>query len=346
MNQPYFERLKDGHIVVLGQLKPTPGMFSFWETISESADRAPGNSRGTDQAKASDERSHSAPGRVLLVARTLLDRGRAGLAHGNDIKSFLISATFATIAWELLGHRTPTTAVQALSLKHEAEVKAECGFLGVRLGEDVEKRAEEIATYVGKLKMSFSGTNFPVFEAQSIVTILSRLAQIYRGVGHFEAELACLTHIRRWNRRLEEQRMDSGVRSGLSHISGQRKRDAFFGPVKARLRHAAASPVRGLLAYVEWLLARFRTFVLVTLGWIVVSALIWCLFDCGLSCFSWTSPGWQRAVSGVVTAFFSGTAAPIGSPWPLTIFSVVVVTAGFIHLGVLIAFLYTLVSRR
>ncbi len=53
-------------------------------------------------------------------------------------------ATFATDALELTGHRTPTTALEALSTKHQLELTAECHFSGIEYNVDVKSRLAEI----------------------------------------------------------------------------------------------------------------------------------------------------------------------------------------------------------
>ena len=54
-------------------------------------------------------------------------------------------AVLATDALELTGGRTPTTAIDALYLKHQFELEAECQFSGVEYHLRIEPRLEEIA---------------------------------------------------------------------------------------------------------------------------------------------------------------------------------------------------------
>ena len=54
----------------------------------------------------------------------------------------MYGALLALEAQELLANRTPTTALEALAVRHELEVTAECMFYGVEYNFDVRRRLE------------------------------------------------------------------------------------------------------------------------------------------------------------------------------------------------------------
>nr|VFK79351.1 MAG: hypothetical protein BECKSD772D_GA0070982_10464 [Candidatus Kentron sp. SD] len=107
------------------------------------------------------------------------------------------------------------------------------------------------------------------------------------------------------------------------------------------------------IRYTEQLLASFPRFLIIVTVWLLVLAIL----------FAWVIPGGnppidilERFVVGLesaVTSFFS-VGTPIyhtidtcSSPsWPMVFVNSLAIVGGFLHPGVLITHLYTLVSRR
>ncbi len=306
INKKYLDELRKNNVTVKIHRKPTNGMFGLWKKIELPRPKSnKSENNGTNQ---NPSPSHSAEGRVLLIAKTLIHRAERLRTTATSVKDFLRGATFATEAFEILDYLTPTTAVEALLVKHEFEVKAECAFIGVSYHFEVKARAKEIEKDVDLLAQSFVKQRQWEFRLHALVTIMNRLAQVFREAGRFEEEHECIVRMRRWHRQL----------------------------VGLKVTNPFRLLTNGILWYAEFLLASFPVFILAILVWLGASSMAWWFID----------GSWKAAISGVWSAFFSGTAAPDKSSWPLIGISCVVVTSGFFHLGVLVAYIYSLISRR
>ncbi|CAD6876620.1 hypothetical protein [Methylomonas fluvii] len=301
-------------------LKPSGGMMDLWQKaglfrfLREKLNRR-GNAKGffwpprllTPDAFA-EGIGHGAPGKLMLIAETLLNRALETLPKANTVQDFIQGAVLATEAAELLSGMTPTMTLQALVLKHEFEARAECAFVGVGYHFDVKTRADEIENEVNAIAVRFAKNKRRESELHSLITIMNRLAQVFREAGRFEEEHECMVRMRRWHR----------------HLVGLKVTNPF------RLL------TNGILWYAEFLLASFPLFMLVILLWLGASCMAWWFID----------GSWKAAISGVWSAFFSGTAAPDKSSWSLIGITCIIVASGFFHLGVLVAYIYSLISRR
>jgi hypothetical protein len=144
--------------------KPHAGLFSVWEESRldrtlKWTDRSGKRHRGIAEGYVwppdwrqidevwgnSDGSGHSSPGIFLLIARSLLKRAGKMLAEGVfSVEDAVRGAVLANDALELLGGKTPTTAAEALSLKHQFELHAECQFTGVEYHVPMSSRIKEI----------------------------------------------------------------------------------------------------------------------------------------------------------------------------------------------------------
>ncbi len=88
--------------------------------------------------------SHSAPGRLLLIAEKLLDRSQKLLKGVQSVTDAIQAARLELEAKEILIGRTPTITLEALALQHQAEVEAECMFYGVEYDLNVDSRIKDI----------------------------------------------------------------------------------------------------------------------------------------------------------------------------------------------------------
>lgn len=110
------------------------------------------NQSTAQQASSSDEiNSHSAPNRILAIADYLIGRAREILDDAKSCEGYVLGAVLALEAKELLCGQSMTTALEAVSLQHQLEVKAECSFLGVAHEIEVEPRFEEIESEVNMI---------------------------------------------------------------------------------------------------------------------------------------------------------------------------------------------------
>lgn len=308
--------------------KPAGGMFELWNEAG-FLKRKPGCRRRGDasdyvwppkipQSSAEDglEGGHGAPGRMTLIVESLLRRATAIQKADTTVLEDIQGAVLATDAFELLGVRTPTIAAEALTLKHLMEVQAECHFSGVEFHFDMQPRLSELE-----------------FEAEAIGGAFQRSEQ----------ENACLNIRMRAANRIVN----------LLRDENQFDEEQFW-MNKARHLHNTLwlrdNPVRYLLwpviRYIEFLLGSFARFIVVLALWILL--------------FSWLyvassdHGAWTLGLQDAITSFFS-VGGPIhqepmeagtnkGPFWAWTVCGAI--SLGFIHLGIFVSHLYTLISRK
>lgn len=313
--------------------KPLAGLFDLWkqskldqfllpdEKIGQHRGHAPGFVwPPQEQVMANADGGHSAPGRLLLIAERLIERARRHT--GEQIESMsdaIFGAVLAIDAVELVGDRTPTTAIEALKLKHQFEIEAECFFSGVEYHIAIRSRMQEITSEVTALSRWFSQENRIRASQNAEMRIISNITRVLHAHSQFDEEQACANRVRHLHNSLWMSQNPS--------------------------RYI----VWPLVRYIEFLLTSFPRFLLAIASWIFVLALL----------YSWqhvTGSGtasygrWHLAFEEAVTSFFS-IGAPIMHrhvvPEPEYI-SVVCLTIilGFVHLGVFVSHLYATISRR
>lgn len=147
--------------------------------------------------------SHSAPGRMFSIAQVLLDRSKKVLESDRSVLGAIHAATLALDAKEMLGCLTPTKALEAVQVQHEAEVTAESLFLGTEYNLQLKDRFRELEEEVaavferGRLPRGKAGKATARSGKNARLTILGRLAQRFRDLHQIEEEMACLAEARR-----------------------------------------------------------------------------------------------------------------------------------------------------
>mgnify|MGYP000682734956 CR=1 FL=1 len=332
-NRAYLRRKAVGRGAVV--LKPAGGMFDLWEQAGlmrrHKTNQRPGFAPGfrwtpgAPKPVDSIAGGHGAPGKLLLVAEKLIERAEALKAQVRSVADAVLGATLATDALELTGGRTPTTAIQALSLKHQFEVLAECQFSGVEYHMRVEPRIAEITNELEAICRWFEPhkRNSALQNAQ--MNILNGLVRILRDHNQFDEEQICMREVRRLHTTLW---------------------------MKARpWRYAFWFPIR----YVEFLLSSFLGFVGIVVLWLLVLSLLFSLVPANQNQNIPLCWGIDQIIVGAeraVTSFFS-----IGPPMQhgsqpsdyavsYVVLSAFTMIAGFLHLGVLVTHLYSVVSRK
>src|ERR1043165_550273 len=124
----------------------------------------------------------------MLVADMLIRRSRALLDKASSVETAIQGAVLATEALELTGRRTPTTAIDALTLKHQFEVLAECQFYGVEHHIDTKKRWEDIDTETDVISNWFQKNEVEKAKLDAQMHVLNRLLGIFRDHNKFEEE--------------------------------------------------------------------------------------------------------------------------------------------------------------
>ncbi len=295
--------------------KPVPGIFKLWESSGirrhvrdkmqregrESFVRMPRPDSGGREA------GHSTPGRLVEIARLLLDRASIEQDNPRSACSLIYRALLATDALELLGGKTPTTSLLALAESHELEALAECQFLGVEGDFDVGLRLSEIRREIRTLSLFYArpSREFSAWNAESSIT--QRLVQTFRDHNKFNEERIVEIREREIHRRMWFQR----------HLG-------IFGGALRWL-----NPAYLVSWYVEMLLRSMSYFALAILLWIAGLTALYATSD---------SEKWLAALEKAISSFF---ALQTGG---LTVELIGLI--GLLHLGILIAHFYAVISRR
>jgi hypothetical protein len=189
-NEKYLGNRSYSHVWVY---KPVAGLHHILVKLPRSGSR----SRQTSPPAEKSLPDHSAPGRLLMVASRLLARSSQILQSCRSVEDAVHAAMLALEAQELLGSRTPTTALEALALRHEAEVIAESLFIGVQYNLDLGQRFREVHEEVREASKWFRPAQRRRSALNAELTIIERLASRFRHLNQVEEELACLARARR-----------------------------------------------------------------------------------------------------------------------------------------------------
>jgi len=322
--------------------KPLAGIFDLWKRSGlYSAHRrmpsphglAPGfewppSARDTQEDRGS---SHSAPGRLLEISGWLLDRAERRLAAGvRSVPEAVHGAVLATEALELLGDRTPTTALEALTLRHTFEVLAECQFHGVGAHFEVRDRVADLKAEIEALSIYFAPETRKLSCWSAEAAILGRLIKIFRENEQFDEELELQIHNRRLHRRM--------------WFKNQR----WWGPLGDGLRWL--NPAYWAVRYVHFLVDSVPRFLLCITIWVLLLAFLRARY-LGLDIETLGSATYSAHVADSLAAFFGVNAPVVGSAEVPSsalylLMTGVATVGGALHFGILISHLYALLSRR
>ncbi len=302
--------------------KPSSGMYNIFDKSGLLKDywkRRKGEWTKTKPRHGAIEEigGHSAPGRLQLIGENLIDRSRRILKEAESVQDCILGATLALEAVELLGYRTPTTSLEAIALKHKLEVKAECMFYGVEYNIDVKNRIREIKNEVKSVAFWFH----PKIRKRSILDaqmrIITDITRVFQEVGHFDEELECLNCLRLLNRRWSlRQPGFKGVLNLLIY------------------------PIR---SYIETLVGSLRWFSLALVGWPLVLGIIGNITEAK---FGATFSSLAAHISNALLIYFGLQSNGVPQDTWAHILTLLLVSGGFLHLGIFISYLYTLITRR
>jgi hypothetical protein len=299
--------------------KPSGGMYNllkdagllnrYWKNLKEWIKRT-----APPKEPEPEGGTHSAPGRLVVIAERLNNRAEKILQEAQTVQECILGATLALEASELLGYRTPTTALEAIALRHQLEVKAECMFYGVGYTIDVKSRLKEIEMEVKAVARWFHGSVKKRSLLNAQLSIITEIARIFREHGQFDEEQICLQRLRDLNRRW------------------------YF------LTHPWFIPFWPLRWYVEKLVGSLPAFVMMVLAWPFVFGALSNLMEAGFK----NSADWKfwDHIAHAYFTFFGLQPPEFPAEWKAGLLTVLIVLAGFLHLGIFIAHLYTLIMRR
>lgn len=301
--------------------KPCSGIFDIWARLEacQPADFVwPPKPVGQEK---SDESGHSAHGRLLLVAERLIARAQRILESTHTIPDAVHGAVLALDAKEYLGHRTPTTSLEALALQHQLEVRAECSFYGIEHNMDVKSRFAEIEIELNSIGEWVRPSQRKLSRLNSELRIVSEIVLIFRDLSQFDEEQQSLVKLRRLHRSLWFHR------------------NRRWGWIIWLFRAYAELMLRSL----GWLGAAFAS-------WLVVLTIFYVVSGHGGGP-SMIENYWHGFVDTMIS--FIGLSPPHDmdklwvSPGPGVLrVCMAAIALGFLHLGIFITHLYAILARR
>lgn len=303
--------------------KPLGGIFNLWGDSGLLRRLRDGGRVGLapgfywPNVPAANETYHSTPGRLLAVSERLIGRAERLLPEVRSVPHAVRGSLLATDALELLGGKTPTTSLEALALKHHFEALAECQFVGTQQHMDVRARMKDIQREMRALSGWFGSKRKQKAVAawNAELSILNKLIDVYRTHNQFD----------------EEQMLQVRARALHRHLQFVRY-PALFRPLEI------------LPWYVEKLVSSFPLF--------LAAIALWVLILGGL--YAWASG--VSLNQGLADAFVSFIGiGPSGDEtlwkpahgWSLPFWLVAfTLLLGFVHLGIFISHLYSMISRK
>lgn len=324
-NQDYIKELRAKGKKVKVVYKPSSGMYNileksgllkeYWKRRKKEWNRAKPRLESFEEIG-----GHSAPGRLLIIAGKLIDRARLIFKEAETVQDCIQGATLALDAIELLRYRTPTTALEAIALKHKLEVRAECMFYGVEYNIDVKNRIREIKNEVKAVSLWFHSNvrKRSVLDAQ--MRIITDITRIFRDAGQFDEDLCCIKYLRKLNRRWSLK--ERGFKKFLNYL------------------------IYPLRSYIETLLASFPLFCLALVGWPTFFGILGKITGANFGKhISYMSPLTDYISNAFFTFFGLQPSGFPGGDWA-HILTTLLIFGGFLHLGIFISHLYTLITRR
>ena len=310
-------RLRLSHQLIL---KPAAGIYSLWNSMGLhrhlQEELREFNSKDYQSSRDTDD-NHSSPGRLLEIAECLLSRAKRQRGDINSVSDAVLCAVLAIQAYELLGGLTPVLSLEALTLRHEFEVIAECQFTGVQHHLDVRSRLKHIQEQVKSISRYFGNTKKKerIAALNAELAIVGRLVDVLRKFDQFDEERFLLRRLRQIHRKL------------------------FFAKAPSIVK-----PLEVFPAYAERLVASFPLFVLAIFAWITAigfahSKLFPIDFGEGIAAAFMTFFG--TGPSGGEQVWKSGDGWTLG-------FSLMSLTVllGFVHLGLFVSYVYTIINRK
>jgi hypothetical protein len=357
-------------------LKPTGGVIDFWKNAGffrsqtrgkDSANGRDGNAdgfvfpRNCEQVRAETRYSgHGAIGGHALAAELMLFRARYLLRESQGTFDLAVVAVLAIDAGELVEGKSMHLATESSMLKHEAEVLIESEFSGIGCHVNEKLRLKEVKEECEAWATWLHAKKKKQFEKASQLSILQRLSCVYRDGGMLEEYEGCLREVRSLNRSLAFCSIADDI-SVPPDIS-----------VLRRFALKACWPFRYAWHFVTNSLLRYCEFALRGLSWLWGLIAFWVVFFTFTWVLVWGKASgsvgdvaagfgryWPNFEGGVpsplLVRFLSAYEEVAGSFWEYDVetnslgqalFSTGIVVVAVIHLALLVASLYSLVSRR
>lgn len=173
---------------------------------------------GSNSAAEAVAVGHAAYPMWFGAAQKILARAHAKKRESSTVTDWLEVAVRALDAKTLLCGRTPTLSLEALALQYEAEVHAECLFIGVDQCPALRERLAELDFELTAICCMFdSDSRYRSFFSTKI-SILDKLKKIYDEYGRYEEKQLCADQLREAKRKHTfTSRIRVDLRSDLAH---------------------------------------------------------------------------------------------------------------------------------
>jgi len=253
---------------------------------------------------------HSTPGRLLEISEVLINRVERLYYEAKTVEECIYGAILASEAVELLDYRTPTTCLEAIALRHKLEVKAECMFYGVEYNIDVKNRLKELKGEINAISRWFNKSVKEKSSLNAQMMIVTEIMKIFREHGQFDEEQECMKYFRMLNRRWYFKRHPYFI---------------LFKPFRL---------------YFDTLIGNFRYFLIAILLLPLIFGIISYVFNFN------KDEGISNCIANAYFTFYG--LQPVKFPESISskVTTVILIFAGFSHLGIFISYLFTILSRR
>ncbi len=312
--------------------------------VDASTNPAPFHVARAPASPASPRSPHGAPFWAQTIAERLLQRALRLEQTSSGLVSAIHLALLASVTREVLQQRNVTLSLQALALQQRMEVTAECAFMGTTGALDVAARIRSLDAMVDVL---FAPPFLPQMQkAKAMAEIVSHLRRIYGTFGRVREEAECMREMRRYRRQARYYNRHPGSRL-LRHRAEYRGRsfgralEWYFDMIVGGFwRITAAMAAIVLLFTILFALSASRIGFCADCSEVV----LWgaSLVQSAVTFFALQSGIVNDATTRSVVVSLDDTGA-FFLFWTITVAEMLL---GFMHLGLLISYLYEKLSRR
>lgn len=256
---------------------------------------------------------HSTPGKLLEIAEILINRAERLYHEAMTVEECIYGAILASEAIELLDYKTPTTCLGAIALRHKLEVKAECTFYGMEYNIDVKNRLRELKEEIKTISRYFYRSVKEKSSINAQMMIVTEIMKIFREHGQFDEEQECMKYFRTLNRQW------------------------YF------KRHPYFIIFKSFRWYFDTLIGNFRWFLIAILLLPLILGVISITLPAKFGAKDWDT------FDHILNAYFTFYGLqPVEFPENTSakVLTVILVLAGFFHLGIFVSYLFTILSRR
>lgn len=268
--------------------------------------------------------SHSAPFTRQMIASALTDRAREIRKTAVGQEEAIHGALLALDAWQLLDGKTLALSLEALDILYGFEVKAECAFVGTAQSLKVGRRFHELRAVVETV-VSKRNVKRRHQINNAMVEIADDLRRTYREYEQFDEEEEALNWVRGYRVKLHKWWLQP-------------------------FEHYFVSIIRS-----------FRRISMVCAAWIILFSLLWAHFGSSYAscckddelCIRDFSEAFEMSFTNFFAVdptalwkIFTIQTADVTNLWMYQSAAFFQAFLGFVHLGILIAYLYQKISRR